>query len=317
MTIQQIEAFLETARCNSFSQAALNLYSSQPTLSRQVKALEDELGVQLLIRSKNTVHLSSIGATIKPELEDLKNHFDTTSHNVRQTIKRYSESLLIGIQEGQQIEGPLAEVIHEYHKQYPHIELKLRAFDIRRSNEAIMNQEIDCLLNLSSTISENSVIATYELAEDAMCLAVPKAHPHSAVKQLYYREIPVLFPDLPLVLIDIEAFGPPPTDMLKNVRDTILPETVRYLKEEDSQMNTLRLMVEHELCISVFNRHSVTSECQNIEMIPLISATQGNTVQTAIINLAWHRDNHNPALENFLALVKQRMPRKRLLSDLA
>ena len=55
MTIIQLEYLLAVANCGSFSLAAEHCFVTQPSLSMQVKALEEELGVVLLDRSKKPV----------------------------------------------------------------------------------------------------------------------------------------------------------------------------------------------------------------------------------------------------------------------
>ena len=50
MTTLQMECFLEAAKFSSFSLAAVNLYLSQPTLSRQIQAMEEELHTALFLR---------------------------------------------------------------------------------------------------------------------------------------------------------------------------------------------------------------------------------------------------------------------------
>ena len=53
MTIIQLQYLIEVANCGSFSGASERCFVTQPSLSMQIKALEDELGVVLLDRSKN------------------------------------------------------------------------------------------------------------------------------------------------------------------------------------------------------------------------------------------------------------------------
>lgn len=61
MNTTQLQCFVETATELSFSRAAERLHVSQPTVSHQVRALEDELGVELLTRSTRTVRLTESG----------------------------------------------------------------------------------------------------------------------------------------------------------------------------------------------------------------------------------------------------------------
>ena len=71
MDIRVLKYFLAVAREQSFSVAAERLYLSQPTLSRQIKELEDELGTQLLIRSSKGVTLTEEGMILRARTEEI------------------------------------------------------------------------------------------------------------------------------------------------------------------------------------------------------------------------------------------------------
>mgnify|MGYP000187079773 FL=1 len=53
MTFNQIKYFVTVAECLSFTEAAKCLFITQPALSRQINAMEEELGTRLFIREKN------------------------------------------------------------------------------------------------------------------------------------------------------------------------------------------------------------------------------------------------------------------------
>lgn len=67
MKLQQLRYFLEVYRCNlNISEAAEILFTSQPGISKQIKLLEDELGVQLFVRhGKRIVAVTPPGQAIK------------------------------------------------------------------------------------------------------------------------------------------------------------------------------------------------------------------------------------------------------------
>jgi DNA-binding transcriptional LysR family regulator len=62
MEIRQVRYFVEVAAGGSFNQAAARLHLTQPAVSRQIKALEEELGVVLLARGKRSLTLPQEGA---------------------------------------------------------------------------------------------------------------------------------------------------------------------------------------------------------------------------------------------------------------
>lgn len=64
MTSEQLEAFLAVADAKSFSEAAVRLFTTQPTISRQVRALETELGTELFFRYHKRVELTPAGQQV-------------------------------------------------------------------------------------------------------------------------------------------------------------------------------------------------------------------------------------------------------------
>ena len=69
MTLKQLEYFLEIARMGSVSKAAQMLNISQPPLSMQLKALEDELGVPLFNRTKRGLEITPEGTLLQERAE--------------------------------------------------------------------------------------------------------------------------------------------------------------------------------------------------------------------------------------------------------
>jgi LysR family nitrogen assimilation transcriptional regulator len=61
MELRQLKYFIAVAECRSFNKAAEILFIAQPALSRQISSLEDELGVQLFVRSARGVHMTAAG----------------------------------------------------------------------------------------------------------------------------------------------------------------------------------------------------------------------------------------------------------------
>ena len=64
MDFDQLEIFLEVARLSSFSRAAEKRFRTQPAISSQIRALEEEVGARLLDRSGGRVSLTAIGQII-------------------------------------------------------------------------------------------------------------------------------------------------------------------------------------------------------------------------------------------------------------
>ncbi|MCG6115830.1 MAG: LysR substrate-binding domain-containing protein [Mesorhizobium sp.] len=97
MDIDQLATFVRVAELGSFSRAALDLQTAQPTLSRQVKKLEEELGVELLYRNGRGVALTHAGQMLLKSGRDILNEIDNTKREVRATRGVMAGSAVIGL----------------------------------------------------------------------------------------------------------------------------------------------------------------------------------------------------------------------------
>ena len=77
MEIRTLRYFLVAAREESMTKAAEILHVTQPTLSKQIKALEDELGKKLFTRHSFNIRLTEEGILLKNRAEDLIGMADT------------------------------------------------------------------------------------------------------------------------------------------------------------------------------------------------------------------------------------------------
>ena len=94
MEIRQVRYFVEVAAGGSFNQAAARLHLTQPAVSRQIKALEEELRVVLLARGKRSVTLTQEGEIFYEESQDLLAHIDRVVRRVQSNQSR--EVLRVG-----------------------------------------------------------------------------------------------------------------------------------------------------------------------------------------------------------------------------
>ncbi len=83
MDVKVLRNFLEVARLESLTKAATSLGVSQPTLSKQIKDLETELGRKLLVRSNYSVRLTDEGVLLRRRAEDIVGMMDRTAEEIR------------------------------------------------------------------------------------------------------------------------------------------------------------------------------------------------------------------------------------------
>lgn len=83
MTIEQIQYFLKVVECNSFSEAAEELYTTQSSVSKHIRSLEQDLNVQLFDRSSRRIRLTEAGNII---LSDAQKMYETYEHMSKSII---------------------------------------------------------------------------------------------------------------------------------------------------------------------------------------------------------------------------------------
>ena len=120
MELRVLRYFLAVSREQSFSKAAESLFLSQPTLSRQLKDLEDELGKQLFIRGGKGIMLTEEGMILRKRAEEIIELVDKTEQEVRLTDEEITGTIYIGAGETHAI-SLIARTANKLSEQYPNI----------------------------------------------------------------------------------------------------------------------------------------------------------------------------------------------------
>ena len=117
MEIRVLRYFLEIAREENMTRAAERLHVSQPTLSKQMKELEDELGKKLFRRGSASIHLTDEGMLLRKRAEDILAMVDKTADEFKALDEVTGGDVYIGCAESYQIRY-LAQIIKEFRERY-------------------------------------------------------------------------------------------------------------------------------------------------------------------------------------------------------
>lgn len=126
MEIRVLRYFLAVAREGSITAAANFLHLTQPTLSRQIHDLEDELGQQLLIRGSHRVTLTGQGVLFRKRAEEIIAMVDKTEEEFSSMENLVSGDIYIGGGETQAVRL-IAKIIKELREEYPGIHYHLHS----------------------------------------------------------------------------------------------------------------------------------------------------------------------------------------------
>lgn len=128
MELRVLQYFLAVTREQSISGAAESLHLSQPTLSRQLKDLEDELGKQLLIRGNRRITLTEEGMILRKRAEEIMELVQKAEHEIATSDDFIAGDITIGAGETDGIRF-LARAAKTLQEQYPDIHLHIISGD--------------------------------------------------------------------------------------------------------------------------------------------------------------------------------------------
>ncbi|HEY2437621.1 MAG TPA: LysR family transcriptional regulator [Solirubrobacteraceae bacterium] len=132
MNLRQLEYFVAIADAGSVTRAAEQLFVSQPSLSQQIAALEQELGGQLLERLPRGVRLTAAGQSLLPEARAAIHHADRGRHAVRSALELEAGQIEVAATTATAA-GVLPTVLRGWQERYPGIEISLLEFLHRRA----------------------------------------------------------------------------------------------------------------------------------------------------------------------------------------
>ena len=142
MNFVQIEAFVAVIRYRSFSKAAEAIYLSQPTISSHIRSLENELGVQLLIRSTKEIYPSAAGRIFYGYASEMISMRDKAVSEVKSYSTKIQGSLEIAASSvpSQYI---LPHVLSKLSAKHPDLFFTVRQYDSVHVIQKVINMDVE------------------------------------------------------------------------------------------------------------------------------------------------------------------------------
>lgn len=142
MESHQVRYFVALAEVLNFTRAAERCNVTQPSLTRAIRQLEDELGGPLFHRERNNTHLTDLGRTMQPFLAQIFENMQAAKTRARDMLQLKRASLDVGLM---CTIGPtkLVDLIGGFRRRYPDVELRLRDGKGQALQDALVAGELD------------------------------------------------------------------------------------------------------------------------------------------------------------------------------
>jgi LysR family hydrogen peroxide-inducible transcriptional activator len=174
MNLRDLKYFIALAETRHFGQAAARSFVSQPTLSGQIKKLEDELGVALFERTKKTVALTPLGDALLPHARRAVEEAEALAQLARAGRDPLAGPLRLGaIPTLSPYLMPL--VLAPLKRRHPQLKLVLTEELTGRLLERLRRHEIDAAL-IATPVQDAELVAR-ALFDEPFWLALPRRHP--------------------------------------------------------------------------------------------------------------------------------------------
>lgn len=182
MEVKHLAYFAEVTRTGSFTRAAENLYITQPALSRIVKSLEEELGVELFIRARKKLILTKAGKIVYDHALKLQDQFTELKEELDAYVTQREGHIRIGLPTVADVVF-FSELISSFHKDHPDVVFQLEEDGSKAIEEKVMEAKLD--FGVVVLPEEHALIDYFTIVEEYLCLVVPATHhlaPRSSVQ---------------------------------------------------------------------------------------------------------------------------------------
>ncbi|WP_165956451.1 LysR family transcriptional regulator [Kribbella antibiotica] len=301
MELRQLRSFVVVAEELNVGRAAVRLHLTQPSLSRQIAALERDIGVELFARIKKRFVLTAAGATFLAEAQDLLRRSEEAVRAAQRTQRGELGTLRLRFVQSATFEA-LPRLLGAFRTAYPEVVLDLETLTTLRQTEALRDGRIDVgLLRPSAPSAEPADekaavqlapgLSSRVVSSDPVLVALPARHRLARRKRLRLAELggePFVFYNRPS--------GPV-------VHDTLIgfcraAGFTPRIEQEAADVQTIVSLVAAGIGISLLIGPTPPSNPNSVVYREL-----SDDLPLWQLCVAWSPDNRSPVLARFLEIL--------------
>jgi DNA-binding transcriptional LysR family regulator len=175
MELRHLRYFVAVAEELHFTRAALRLNIAQPPLSQQIRALEQELGVQLFARTRRSVALTDAGRALLERAREMLASAQALPQELQRVARGEVGLLRIGFSSTLPLTKVLRDVVADHRRSHPDVALNLREMHSQLQFDSLLRGELDVgLVRYNEGTPEG--IRLQLLRSDPLRLVVPAGH---------------------------------------------------------------------------------------------------------------------------------------------
>lgn len=288
MELRHLSYFQAVAEELNYRKAAGRLFISQPGLSRQIKQLEEMLGVRLFERDKKHVSLTAAGVYLKGEVDFVINHLESTRNQLKLIDSGKVGELRIGFL-GSASNRVLPDLLSKINTEEPLISTSLEELSNSVQVEMIQKDKLDLGFVRLASVPED--LEMKPVLRDTFSLVVPENHPISTMQ---FRSVSQ-FQEESFILFSSDYSSYYFEQILSICRDSGFSPRIRH---KSVHALTIFRLVENGLGVAIVpsslkEGYDLKVRFMEIPGIP----------QFTELSVIWKPENRNPALAKVLSLI--------------
>ncbi|MEU6717527.1 LysR substrate-binding domain-containing protein [Nonomuraea sp. NPDC046802] len=288
--LRRMEYFVAVAEELHFGRAAARLHISQPPLSMQIQRLEQEVGVELLRRTKRSVQLTAAGKVFLEEARATLRQAGRAAELARRAAKGDIGRLAIGVIDAA-LYGLVPPLVRRFTERHPDVDVTVTERRIHEQIDLVARGELD--VGFVHPPVEHPDLAVEAVRHEPFVLAVPEDHPLAAAE------------DVTLAQACAQPLIQPPRELNPIGHDSLLALCHQHgahptIAREASPKQTIIALVAAGLGASVLPEAVRNSGYPGVVYRPIEGGRFGITT-----SLIWSRRHLEPSARLFVDLVCQ------------
>ena len=186
MDIRQLKYFIAVAEEQNIGRAAARLYISQPPLTRQIQALEEELGTALFIRTHWGVKLTQAGEFLLAYARNITSHVELAKEQVQLAGKGLLGRIDVGIF-GSAMLNIIPQILNTFTEKHPEVKVVLHTLSKGKQIEALHQGRI--LISFERYMSASPGLQIERVSREALSVAINQRNPLASHPQIEAQQL--------------------------------------------------------------------------------------------------------------------------------
>ena len=286
--LRHLRYFLAVSEELHYRKAAERLFISQPGLSRQIKKMEEELGVILFERHNRKVALTEAGTYLKTEISQHLKELNNILDHAKLLHLGIHGNLSLGYV-GSAIQELIPNLLLRFKKEHPTITFDLKEMDNYSQIDKLLSKDIDVGFVRLERIPKS--LESLAVLKENFCLVLPKNHP---INTENFKNMSQLKEEA-FIMFD-PSYSPSYHEKVMQIFDD--SGFAPIVSHNTVHASSIYRLVENNLGISIVPKSLQKGYDMDIKFIEL-----KNIKHQTVLSAVWNKENRNPSLVSFLKVI--------------